>query len=373
MMPKLSSKTPAPQGPVRGSFNDRTRHSTLEHVSAAALSLAVIAPLFAATTAVIALALPSTLIAAFGIRPARLPKDAWPIIVFGMAYAVRLAVPSKAEASTLASLADPLTAVVCVAFALAVAAHDRQLVCRYLGVFGIVFLISSVPFAIATDYRFAGLSGNPNRLVLAIVILLPFALALTSTRPLASLVLLTCGAIVTYYTGSAQGLILFPIVVLLSIRGVRTWLPLVLYTGVIGLLTGSLLSPAVTDLLESARQLLGDLSGRTEIYTQSWNAIRDSLFLGTGNRYLSTTSGPLSTHNSYLSLLLAGGIITALFALPLLWQTVRLVMKQLPMRSPAAIALAAVSIQGLVQNFDLVPTVWCVAALLWPARDQETN
>lgn len=269
-----------------------------------------------------------------------------------------------------ASVADALR---CGAVVLAMAACISRKVdiTRALGYVGAIFITASLVFGATNTLgtRFEGISGNPNRMVLGLLLLVPFTVSLASKGHhwfvrLGSLASVVAAIFLVVQSGSAQGLVgllflaLSFFVWFLAGRG-RVLRALVWIIAVVTVLVSI---PIVFEMIQSSDDLT-TLSGRTPIYAAALADIINNPLIGSGLR--SVSEGAIvdrSAHSAVLGLAASAGILAAV-----VWITLMVVVAVRGAASLAsgwivgASAIILVSEQ-FVQSIELVPIAWAILA-----------
>lgn len=286
--------------------------------------------------------------------------------------ALRVALEQDLEA-----VSDIARCVAALVLALHALQRRRDLVLG-LAVGGVVFVLASAVLGVdnLTGTRFEGISGNPNRMVFGLLMLLPFMLSLVARTRRQSVRLLTLGAVVAavvlvVLSGSAQGVaglatILAVLTACLAVRlprGLRA-VSVLAALGSLVLALGSL-----TRAVESSPDLR-TLSGRTSIYVAAVRDILRNPWAGSGRqRFTEGAVVDRSAHSVVLALAATGGIPLALGWVAVLVLLLGSVVVLLRAGNPLAAAPAVLVAEQLVQTVELIPLTWTVVALFLLTRD----
>lgn len=288
----------------------------------------------------------------------------WPLLILTY-FAVRVGVVG--DLSTAVDIIKCLSTVALVV----VCASERDKLVVAMGIAGLTFLAASALLGEnnALGTRFTGISGNSNRMVFAILVFIPFLLALARKHRAPTLRLLACIGIAASLalvaaSGSSQGLVgLGAIVVVVLLRGLfafqggmRTMILVAIFTAII------LLIDPILQVVRGSEDL-STLSGRTPLYAAAWDVIKQNPWLGTGLQSVSS-NGVIdrSAHSAVLSLASSGGI-----PLGLAWASlmVALIIRTLQLSrrgDPLAAAAFVFVIEQLVQSVHLLSLSWFVVA-----------
>lgn len=237
---------------------------------------------------------------------------------------------------------------------------------------GIVFVMVSVFFGEFNEAgtRFAGISGNPNRMVFGLLMLLPFMLNLTRHRrgllPRAVTALAVVAAVVILIqSGSAQGLVglgvLAVAIVGWIVAGRSKVVQIVFWlgAGIIGTVLAFRVLPELrfSDDVET-------LSGRIRLYESAINEILAHPWVGTGLRHVSEgLATDRSPHSALLGLAASGGVVLglawAVLLIALVWRGTGLLRRRSLL---GAVPLLIVTEQ-FVQSVELLPATWAIVSL----------
>jgi O-antigen ligase len=266
-------------------------------------------------------------------------------------------------------------ALLCVLFAVGGAlapAADRRTLNHELALLGLAFAIASTflgSVSRANFDRIAGVSGNPNLMIFALLSFAPFVFLNRSRTALpVSLVYATFTIGLVLRSGSAQAI---PgLIVLAAAVGVTYWQsgqtrgPTRMRNVVAALVFLFVGSFAV----QRALQVLGpkfsathaDLSGRTELFHVAWNQFLSSPWVGTGSLRVLTSSTGLdrSAHNAYLALLSAAGLLILVPLAILVVTLIRSLPGLLKRGDPVVAVLCVMATIALVQGIELQIWTW---------------
>lgn len=231
------------------------------------------------------------------------------------------------------------------------------------------FIVYSALFGVMdpTGLRFAGISGNPNRMVAGVLLSLPFlvAVAIRSRSRIASLLLVGAGmegCHLVLRSGSSQGYVALLVLTL----GV-TWFACRKWPAARWVLSYFVISGAMLGGLYVAMGgiALDDdtatLSGRVPLYEAAWGHIQQNWLLGTGASHFDAIYDPdRATHSMFLSLALIGGIATGIAWL------VALAVRFRQMTSPglpdsySELAVVVFGTLSITQNLEAYPLAWII-------------
>jgi hypothetical protein len=268
------------------------------------------------------------------------------------------------------------TAGLCALFALvgvALAGYQRMSV--VLGLGALLFALTSTLLASTADTssRLAGISGNPNRMVLGILALAPFVVAQSGLRwRVAAAAYCVVGLSLIVQSGSAQaipGLLALVIGVLFAdwrrIRAARWHLATVARALAVGVLGVVALTSALNSLGPKLASSRGDFSGRAAYFATAWQEFAASPVVGNGSfRVVDQLGAEKSAHNMYLALLAGGGLLVAVPGIVSLGAGARAVLRQGGAGNPAATSFLVTAVIGLVQGIELLPWLWFILAYL---------
>jgi len=300
------------------------------------------------------------------VRGQRLPwRRLWLPLAILAWLSVRLLAADDPQ--TLVDIAKCLGAVLLVVTGL----RDRRSALMYIGGAGMVFLALTVFLGESNTLgtRYSGISGNSNRMVFGVLVLLPFVVALAA----ASKNLVVRGAAVAGVvaslllvgaSGSSQGLVgLAAIVLVLLLQGFFRFAGGVrALFATVGVIVTIVVIPVAAQLVRASDDL-STLSGRTPLYAAAWAVIKENPLVGTGLQSVSDGSVvDRSAHSALLGLAATGGIPLGLawtgVIVALLAATVRLSRR----RDFAAAAAFVFVVEQFVQSVQLVPLSWLVIA-----------
>lgn len=223
-----------------------------------------------------------------------------------------------------------------------------------------------------TGLRFAGVSGNPNRMVFGLLIAVCFLTyaSFSSKSWTMRLVLAGVGVVVAYMivlSGSDQGIfglgVCAAAVVVCVLRRSR-------FRAVFGVLSIA----AMTALIglqvsnSNSQDLSRDtttLSGRTPIYSAGIDEFLESPILGTGNARVEVGYGAArSTHNSVVGVGLTAGIVALALWCLILAGAVQSGIAMLRRGNYLGTAALIVVVTQFVQQIEMVSVTWAVFALV---------
>lgn len=244
---------------------------------------------------------------------------------------------------------------------------------RALGVASLILIGLLLPDAIAgIGSRSYGVTGNPNRTVLALVIAAPLAMGMVGRFPVRGRSLLAffvavASLVVAVGTGSAQALVAVPLTLGLTLiaawkaRG-RALGPSVVLSAIAGsFAAGFLLFQAVGDRFVARS---GDLSGRLPIFSRAWDEYMENWMFGTGERSLDQVSGAAAVHNTFLGILTTGGTFAGML---LILATGALAIQTSRLYRDGSVLIACAGglvAEFLVQTAEGVPAVWIVLGVI---------
>ena len=223
----------------------------------------------------------------------------------------------------------------------------------------------------ATGLRFAGVSSNPNRMVMGVLVAIPLMLqsAFSRSSVLLTRIAMAVGCVLAVNlvlaSGSDQGGAgLLVIVLLLGVLLTRRFSPTVVvavaglgFAAVVILWLGSgitqSLSPDVTTL-----------SGRTGLYRAGWHEFLQHPLVGSGLTHVSEgLTVNRSTHNSIIGIAAATGIFGAIAWIAILLMALRGGVLKIRAGLFAGAAAVGVIVSQLVQSVELVPLTWALLLL----------
>lgn len=233
-----------------------------------------------------------------------------------------------------------------------------------------VTLTALAPLAIEQGVRFAGFSGNPNRMVFALLVFLPFMIALTVQGRRGSLrfggIVLSLASVgMIILSGSSQGIVGLAVLVLVALTAVtRSWSPLsrraITATLIVG---GTACAGVVLAAVEWSDDLL-TLSDRTPLFSAAFEAFLRTPILGSGLD--SVSHGDVlerSAHSVPLALLAAGGVLAGAAWIGLLAQLVFIGLRRLRHGDLLVAVTAALVVIQFVQTVQFMLLTWAVVAL----------
>jgi len=232
---------------------------------------------------------------------------------------------------------------------------------------GVVFAAASWQFGLVEEVtgRFAGVSGNPNRMVLGLLVFAPFvaASAMRTQRwwlRLGLCAVLALSLFLIARSGSDQGIVgvvlLLVLAVILATRRVDPLVVVVLSGALaVALFWLALQVGLFHDLSADVRTL----SGRTEAYSAGYREILAHPWIGSGQVHVATTRGAdLSAHNSMIGITASAGLFAGLAWSTLLAQAVRGSLISLRRGELAGSIGLVVVVSQLVQSVEFVPLAW---------------
>lgn len=289
-------------------------------------------------------------------------------VVMGVALALRFAIQGQTGVA--------LTTMSCVAATglLTVCLSETDRLMRALAVGAFIFMFCSLflgGLSAEGNFRFEGISGNPNRMVFGSLVLLPFALhyAQASRTALSVSLAVLTGLLsipLLFRSGSSQAVVgvlviaasaLFGMSRRLNV-GVRVILLTLLMVGALSLL------PQVSGHVGSDADL-ASLSGRTPLFLSAIQEISDNPIFGTGQVHVQAgLLEPRSAHSSMLAMAASAGLAVGIAWAFLL---VRQLIGGLRLAAGGWIvgaSAATLFVLQFVQAVNLLPLTWVVIALM---------
>lgn len=240
---------------------------------------------------------------------------------------------------------------------------------RSFAVAGAIFLVATLAFGELFEggQRYAGISGNPNRMVLGVLILVPFTLGVIRGWPLLPRCLGMLGMVsgttwICLVSGSSQataGLIAFGVY---GVVALLSYLPARLRPATALLITGAMLTIACL----AAGQIrfsndIRSLSGRIPLYESAIREIADAPLLGSGRIHVAAGLDEFrSAHSAVLGYTSTGGIVAGMLWLIMMGIVVAEALRLSYARDPAAIGLFALAILQFVQSVEYIVAVWSI-------------
>lgn len=252
-----------------------------------------------------------------------------------------------------------------------------------LGYAGIAFIAITVVLGEYTDtgLRLAGISGNPNRMVMGTLILVPFAVKLawqgrSAVRVLCTTAITVIAIYICVMSGSSQALAgllaagAFASVALLGRLppGVRR-LAVVVLLGLWGFAAGITLKRM--DWSEDLRTL----SGRLPLYQSAIQEVLSAPLLGSGRVHVEEGLNELrSAHSALLGLTATAGLVAGLVWLALILLLVKVGLQLAYEGNPISISFLVLAILQFVQSVEYAPTTWIIVFVaLWIYKTQQNR
>jgi O-antigen ligase len=242
-----------------------------------------------------------------------------------------------------------------------------------LGLSSLVFTVASL---VVGEYNFnntrlLGFTGNPNRLVFGVLVLLPFLLALLARTPSRTLrVVFFAGALglsayVIGQSGSSQGIIGLIVLVLLLLGMVlKRWSTIVAV--IFWTLSGLLIVAAVSfgGALTFLPSDVSTLSGRVGLFDAAWSEFLQSPLFGTGSVGIDFGAAEArSTHSALLTFLLTAGIVAGVLWAVILWKLTVAGVRNLSMGNAVGLAPLLLLTEQTVQAVAFTPLAWIIVSL----------
>lgn len=289
-----------------------------------------------------------------------------PLLLLGW-LALRLAMGSGLEA------AKPLAACVAALFLANACVVERRPWPRVFAWVALVLVFVSWRYGSvdATGVRFAGISSNPNRMVMAVLVAIPLFVqaALSRSSTIVTRVAMSSGIVVSVLlimsSGSDQGVAgLFVIVVLLAVALTRRFSAVIVWAVLgFGLAVGAI-ALIGSSVVRSLSPDLTSLSGRTVLYQAGWYEFLQHPIIGSGLEHVSAgLTVAMDTHNSFLGIAAATGLLGGVAWLTFLIMALRGGLMQIRANFFAGAAAVGVVVSQLVQSVELMPLTWAVLLL----------
>ena len=288
-----------------------------------------------------------------------------PLLLVGW-LAVRLAMGSGFET------VRPLVACLGALFLANACVVEKRPWMRVLSWAALVFVFVSWRFgsADATGLRFAGISSNPNRMVMGVLVAIPLFIqsAVSKSATLWTRMAMVCGIITSVYlvvaSGSDQGGAgLFVIALLLGVAVTRRFSAVSVWVASIGLALGAIVLSGAT-VASSLSPDVMTLSGRTVLYQAGWNEFLEHPFIGSGLIHVSHgLTVERSTHNSIIGIAAAAGLFGVIVWIVILTMALRGALTQIRAGLFAGAAAIGVVVSQLVQSVEFVPLTWALLLL----------
>jgi hypothetical protein len=236
-----------------------------------------------------------------------------------------------------------------------------------LGVAGLTFVLASYVMGTVFEFsaRYAGVSGNPNRMTLGLLFFLPFVLRLAVGRNSIVTRVAAAAAIaltlqMTIASGSAQGTVGLLLLLLggcmyLTRRASR------FAVGFVGLLMAVLAVWYVSggSLEGSIDEDTRTLSGRTVAYESGLQMIRDNPVAGSGRIHVDLGIGTqISAHNSLIGITATAGVVAGGMWFFLLLRSVFAAVANIRRGVASSTAGLLVVVIQLVQSVEYTPLAW---------------
>lgn len=249
-----------------------------------------------------------------------------------------------------------------------------------LAVAGVIYLVISLQLGTTdpTGSRFQGVSGNPNRLVGALILTLPFILhaAVRTRRLWVSLVGLGAVALVVsavLRTQSSQGL---AALVVLLVGVAYVWVKqdprrfpfgflAACLAGIMAWFNKDKFEFGTGEIVAESAEDVESWSGRLPLFGRAWEVILENPWVGSGVSHFDA-GGVVdrSSHNVTLSIGVISGVpvmtMWIVFLVGALW-TAR---KRMIQGDYWAIAALAAAVLSLTQTLELLPLFWLVLAVV---------
>ena len=229
-----------------------------------------------------------------------------------------------------------------------------------------------------TGLRFQGISGNPNRMVFGLLVILPLLVAFAhrSRAFLVRSALYSTSAIAVWLvvrSGSEQGVVgLLVIVVAVCVYLTRR----IELISVVGLIVGAsvilTLWTLSSGLVGSMSDELLTLSGRTSTFAAGIQEFLQHPIIGTGN--LHVTQGDVvdrSTHNTTIGIAAASGALGLTLWVFIIVRGFTSAFTSLRAANLVAVSSLAVLSSQLVQSVESVPLTWVMILLISAPTDGE--
>lgn len=306
----------------------------------------------------------------------RSPGPAWRRLLLPALILLWLALRFALEGD-LGAVADIVRCAAALVLVLDCIGRGRNLIAAFSWC-GAIFVTASATIGVysPTGLRFEGISGNPNRMSLGLllissllgsVLLMRLRLAIR----LAVVTVLVAAVVLILRSGSLQGIAGLVVVtaVWLACWAQRWSKARRIVVGCIGLAAAAVVAGPALDVVRASPDL-ETLSGRTPIYAAALNEILRSPWVGSGQQHFFTSgTSDRSAHSVILAMAVAGGI-----GLGLAWIAVLLVLSGLAWRLVKAgnmLAAAPVVLiaEQFVQTYHLVPFGWALVGMLVAIRD----
>lgn len=229
----------------------------------------------------------------------------------------------------------------------------------------------------ATGERFAGVSGNPNRMTLGLLVAICFLLqAILLHRRLAAraltLILIVLAVRLVFLSGSAQGIVGFfaigGAVCVFAARRLERGAAIALAVAVITIGILGLIASDFTQYLSADAMTL---SNRTGIFASGVDAFLNKPILGSGEARVDYGAEERSTHNSIIAIAVASGIVGLALWLAILGRSLASSGRSLRGGNLAASAVIVVVVTQLVQQIEALPLTWGILTLFGIDDDRE--
>ena len=258
--------------------------------------------------------------------------------------------------------------------AAAMSPRQRRSALRLIPYLAVAFVLLSTFAGPVGLGRAAGISGNPNRMVFALLSFTPFIVWMYGRfRIPAMVVFLPLASVLVVRSGSAQAIpsILAGGLLMLAMyrSGDSTTGRRQTYRSAFRLLVVlAIVAAAVNAVLalrEKFVESFATLSGRTTFFALSWGEFLSSPFVGTGSSRvaLDEVAGGRSSHNALLAVLAIGGFVAVVSLVPAGLLLVRNSGPMFRAVDPVLPALIIVATISLVQSTEFVPWTWYLVAL----------
>lgn len=238
-------------------------------------------------------------------------------------------------------------------------------------------LTAASPLVIAQGARFAGFSGNPNRMVFALLVFLPFLLMLFRHEDrrvrFVGGALSAATAIMIALSGSSQGVAGIAVIALCALITVtRGWQRSSRRVANVGIVVGVAGATAVGALTIEWSDDLLTLSDRVPIFSAAFDDFLRNPWLGSG---LDTVSfGDVverSPHSVILALFASGGILAGTAWLVILVVTVAAGVRRIGNGDLTGAVMLAFATVQFVQTVQFLLITWAVLALAFERESDD--